>query len=80
MSGSGDPDAVDFAAVPVFSIEIPPGEKTASRTFTLTPQDDGAAENDETVTVSATGKAARGTVDLNLTLAKEPTITITDDD
>ena len=52
VSGGGDPEAVDFAAVPPFEIEIPAGEHSASAAFTLAPEDDEVAEAGETVTVS----------------------------
>ena len=52
VSGSGDPDAVDFAAVPDFEIVIPANAPSGTGRFTLRPEDDLAAEADETLTVS----------------------------
>ena len=52
VSGSGDPGAVDFSAVPDFSITIPANAASGEGTFTLTPQDDATVESDETLTVS----------------------------
>ncbi len=52
VSSSGDPGAVDFAAVPDFTITIDANAASGSGTFTLAPEDDGAAETDETLTVS----------------------------
>ena len=68
--GSGNPRAVDFQAVEDFSITIAANAASGTGTFTLTPVDDGAAEADETLTVS-------GASDLPVTPA---TVTLADDD
>ncbi len=52
VTGSGDPEAVGFAPVADFVIEIPAGAASGSGTFTLRPEDDRTAEADETLTVS----------------------------
>ena len=52
VSGSGDPEAVDFEAVPDFDIEIAAGERSGAGAFMLVPEDDGEDESDETLTVS----------------------------
>ena len=70
VSGSGDPDAVDFAAVQDFTIMIAAGATSGLATFTLTPEDDNVAESGETLTVD-------GTSDIPVT---ETSVTITDDD
>ena len=51
VSGSGADDAVDFAAVSDFGIDIPAGAASATGTFTLTPEDDLVDESDETLTI-----------------------------
>ena len=70
VSGSGLAEAVDFDTVGDFPITIPAGETSATGTFTLTPEDDGIDETDETLTVS-------GAADLPVTGA---TMTLADDD
>ena len=70
VSGSGDPAASDFASVQDFAITIPANAASGTGRFTLTPEDDGAAESDETLTVS-------GTSDLPVESA---TVTLADDD
>ena len=52
VSGSGDPDAVDFAPVADFDIVIPANAPSGSGTFTVVPEDDLIAEADELLTVS----------------------------
>ena len=52
VSGSGDPNAVDFAAVRDFEIVIPANAPNGSGTFTVVPEDDLIVEADEVVTVS----------------------------
>ena len=52
VSGSGDPDAVDFAAVSDFEIVIPANTPKGTGTFTVVPEDDLIAEADEVVTIS----------------------------
>ena len=54
VSGSGDPGAVDFSAVPDFSITIPANAASGEGRFTLRPEDDATVESDETLTVSGT--------------------------
>ena len=70
VSGSGDPDAADFAAVPDFSITIPANAASGTGTFTLTPEDDATVEANERLTVS-------GTSDLPVTPAA---VTLVDND
>ena len=70
VSGSGDPDAVDFADVPDFTITIAEGATSGRGRFTLTPEDDSLAESSETLTMG-------GTADLPVTGGS---ITITDND
>ena len=70
VSGGGDPDAVDFADVPEFTIMIAEGTTSGRGTFTLTPEDDSLAESSETLTVG-------GSADLPVTGGS---ITITDND
>ena len=70
VAGSGNPRAVDFQAAEDFEITIAPNAASGTGTFTLTPVDDGAAEADETLTVS-------GASDLPVTPA---TVTLADDD
>ena len=57
VAGGTATEGTDFAAVADFPVEIPANARSGSDKFTLTPFDDGAFENDETVTVSgaATG-------------------------
>ena len=70
VSGSGDPDAVDFAAVPDFEIVIPANAPDGTQTFTVVPEDDLIVEANETLTVS-------GVADLPVTPA---TMELLDDD
>ena len=52
VSGSGDPDAVDFAPIPDLEIVIPANAPNGTATFTVVPEDDRIVEADETLTVS----------------------------
>ena len=70
VSGSGDPDAVDFAPIPDFDIVIPANTPEGRAIFTVVPEDDLIVEADETLTVS-------GTSDLPVTPA---TMELLDDD
>ena len=70
VSGSGDPDAVDFTPVPDFQVVIPAGVRNGTATFTVVPEDDLTVEADETLTVS-------GDADLPVTPA---TMELVDDD
>ena len=70
VAGSGADDAVDFAAVSDFGIDIPAGATSATGTFTLTPEDDLVDESDETLTI-------HGSSDLPVT---GTTATLADDD
>ncbi|WP_420610956.1 Calx-beta domain-containing protein [Candidatus Poriferisodalis sp.] len=72
VSGSGGAGVVGFTAAPsTFSIPIAAGARTGTGMFTLTPTDDSAVENDETVTVAGT---------LSGTTVASATVTVTDDD
>ena len=70
VTGSGDPDAVDFEPVPGFAVTIAAGAAGGSGTFTLAPEDDKVVETDETLTVA-------GTADLPVA---ETSVTLADDD
>ena len=70
VSGSGGANAVGFAAVPDFEVEIAAGAVSGDATLTLTPVDDALDGPDETVTVS-------GTSDLEVS---DATVTLADDD
>ena len=70
VTGSGDPDAVDFAPVPDFQVVIPAGAPNGMATFTVVPEDDLTVEADETLTVF-------GDADLPVTPA---TMELVDDD
>ena len=71
VSGSGRPDAVDYAAsATAFDITIAAGATAGTRTFTVTPEDDEVDERDEVLDIT-------GTSDLPVT----PTsVTLTDDE
>ena len=69
VSGSGDPDAVDFSPVPGFEIDIPAGAASGAGTFTLEPEDDSLDEVDETLTVA--GTSALPVAGTNVTLADD---------
>ena len=76
--GSGTADRLfDFQPVESFVLTIPAGEGSASGTFTLTPVDDDADENDETLTVGGVIFSPPGGLGLSV---KATTVTITDDD
>ena len=70
VTGSGDADAVDFAAVADFEVVIPANTPNGTATFTVVPEDDVIVEADETLTVS-------GVSDLPVTPA---TMELLDDD
>ena len=70
VSGSGDPDAVDFTAVQDFTIMIAEGRTSGRAMFTLTPEDDNLEESGETLTVD-------GSSDLPVA---DTSVTITDND
>ena len=70
VTGSGDPDAVDFAPVADFEIGIPADALDGEGAFTVTPEDDDFAETDEVLTVS-------GSADLPVTPA---TVILLDDE
>ena len=71
VSGSGRPDAVDYAAsATAFDITIAAGATAGTRTFTVTPEDDEVDERDEVLDIA-------GTSNLPVT----PTsVTLTDDE
>ena len=52
VTGSGDVEAVDFEGVDDFRIVIEAGARDGVGTFTLTPEDDGVDEEDETLAVT----------------------------
>ncbi len=70
VTGSGAAGAVGFAAVPAFDVVIAAGATSGSGSFALVPEDDGADEADETLTLA-------GSSDLPVTPA---TVTLTDED
>ena len=70
VTGSGDPDAVDFAPIPDFEIVIPANAAEGSATFTVVPEDDLIAEAAEVLTVS-------GVADLPV---RQATMELLDDD
>ena len=70
VTGSGVTEAVDFAPVEGLSLTIDAGETSGTGTFTLTPDDDGVAESNETL-------AVEGTADVTVNGAS---VTLVDDD
>ena len=70
VTGSGNPDAVDFAPVSDFRIVIAGGATRGSGTFALVPEDDDDDEVDETLIV-------RGVADLRVV---PTTVVLVDDD
>ena len=54
VTGSGDVEAVDFEGVDDFRIVIEAGARDGVGTFTLTPEDDGVDEKDETLAMTGT--------------------------
>ena len=79
VSGSGAERVVGFAPVPDFTIAINPAGNPGPGTarFTLTPENDGVPESDETVTVTLSGTGAPGSA--NVALSGSFTITLSDD-
>ena len=69
-AGDAATEGTDYATVPDFTVTIPGGRTSGSATFTLTPADDGVAEEDETLSVSgaAAGLTVTGT---ELTIADD---------
>ena len=70
VAGNTATEVEDFGAVPSFNVTIPATAAGATGTFTLTPVNDGIAEDEETLQV-------RGTSPLPVTPA---TLTLADDD
>ena len=70
LAGSGNANAVGFAPVRDFDIEIAAGDTSGGESFTLTPEDDAVDGPDETLTLS-------GTSNLPVSAA---TVTLADDD
>ena len=70
VDGSGTAEAVDFAAVSDFNLEIAAEGTKGTATFTLTPTDDKVDEANETITVSSSNSIA----------SNKPIITLTDND
>ncbi|MCY4172414.1 MAG: hypothetical protein OXF08_12565 [Bacteroidetes bacterium] len=70
VSGSGLPNAVDFAPVPDFNLTMISEENSSSATFTLTPENDLIDEINEIVTISSDHPSA----------STPATLTISDDD
>ena len=54
VAGSGTSGTVGFAEVPNFSLTLESDTNAVSGTFTLTPTDNVANDNDETITISST--------------------------
>ena len=80
VAGSGEANAVDFAAVSDIEITISAGAVSGTGTFTLNPTDDDEDEADETVTVSgAMRQFGSSTVDTGVTVTSAQ-LTLTDDD
>ncbi len=77
-SGSGDSatEGTDYAAVADFGIAIAAGAAGGSASFTLTPADDGVAEDGETVSIGGAlaGVTVTGT---SVTIDDSPTLTVT---
>ena len=67
VQGSGSSAAVDFAAVPAFSLSLAPEDTEASGTFLLVPDDDAVDEEDETITIRSTHPAAGSPIQILLT-------------
>ena len=51
-TGDSSASGTDYEVVPEFVLTIPKGMVSGEAAFTLTPEDDGVAEGDETITVS----------------------------
>ena len=66
VAGSGDPDAVDFVAVPAFEVVVTAGATSGSTTFVLEVIDDAVLESAETVTVSSSSVLVTNTGTLTL--------------
>ena len=71
VEGSGTPTAVGFQPVSPFTLQIPPGQQSGSKAFTLRPVPNNVDNVDETITVSG----AAGTLSVN-----PATILLRDDD
>ena len=66
ISGSGNPDAVDFEPVADIDLIFPAGLFSATAIFDLSPIDDLEFESDETITVSSTDAIVAGPVFVTL--------------
>ena len=80
-SGDAAVEGTDYQAVSDFTVTIPSGSKTGTGTFRITPINDTAPENDETITLSGSfpgGTVTGGSVTLldnDVTLALSPSST-----
>ena len=69
VAGSGNADAVDFAAVDDFAITIAAGDRSGAGSFTLMPEDDDVDESDETLALS--GESDLAVTPIRVTLADD---------
>ena len=69
VTGSGDVEAVDYEPVDNFEVVIAAGARSGVGTFTLTPEDDGVDEKDETLAV--TGVSYLPVTETSVTLADD---------
>ena len=69
VTGSGDVEAVDYEPVDNFEVVIAAGARSGVGTFTLTPEDDGVDETDETLAV--TGVSYLPVTETSVTLADD---------
>ena len=80
-SGDSAVEGTDYQAVSDFTVTIPSGSKTGTGTFQITPINDTAVEDDETITLSGTipgGTVTDGSLTLldnDVTLALSPAST-----
>ena len=80
-SGDAAVEGTDYQAVSDFTVTIPSGSKTGTGTFSITPINDTAVEDDETITLSGTipgGTVTDGSLTLldnDVTLALSPAST-----
>ena len=70
VTGSGVESAVDFTAVPAFSIVIAQGSSSGAGSFEISPVDDSVDELNESIAVSST----------NTIVVRSVTLTLTDND
>ena len=70
----------DFVAVDDFTLSLPAGAASGTKTFRLTPVTDEADEAGETISISGTSGSISGVTDATVTIYDTPTLSFVDPD